>query len=99
MGSMASTSINIGNATSASDGGIIGSLPWYAQAMEVCYWIFIVAGGVGNLLVLTMATYRRSSKHVSPKVLNTTLTVERSYNLYDYIIIIIMTNPLATEYM
>lgn len=65
--SAASTSVSIHYETSATDDGILSSSPWFVEMLEMCYWVLLVTGGVCNLLVLTIAVYRRSRKQVSTK--------------------------------
>lgn len=73
------TSISINNDTSTENDSVLGWPPWYVVVLHICYWAFIVAGGVGNILVLIVATYRRSRKQVSPNMvrLNTCMVVRR----------------------
>jgi hypothetical protein len=41
------------------------STPWYAVLLTVFYWVCMIVGGTGNLIVLTIAIYRRMQKQVS----------------------------------
>jgi hypothetical protein len=42
------------------------SSPWYGELLAACYCICIIAGGIGSLLVLILAFFRRSKTQVSP---------------------------------
>ena len=50
-------------ATSAAVGVPVRS--WLNLLRAACYWTLFVVGVVGNLLVLTLAAWRRSQKQVS----------------------------------
>jgi hypothetical protein len=53
--------------TSAAGGFAVG-LPWFVVLRAVCYWIILVVGIVGNLLVLAVAVWRRNRKQVSTTI-------------------------------